>query len=163
MTAAPTRAAAVPAPRRARQRAGVLPGFKLSLGYTLTYLSLIVLIPLAALAWKSAAVGWGTFVETVTAPRALATYRLTFLAAGVAATINVVFGLIVAWVLARYRFPGKGLVDALVDLPFALPTAVAGIALTALYSENGWLGRFLEPHGIKIAFAVPGIAKHSGP
>ena len=157
MTAAPTTAAAVSPARRARQRAGVLPGFKLSLGYTLTYLSLIVLIPLAALAWRSAAVGWGTFVETVTAPRALAAYRLTFVAAGVAASINVVFGLIVAWVLARYRFPGKGLVDALVDLPFALPTAVAGIALTALYAENGWLGRFLEPHGIKIAFAPPGV------
>lgn len=157
MTAAPTTAAAVSPVRRAKQRAGVLPGFKLSLGYTLTYLSLIVLIPLAALAWRSAAVGWGTFVETVTAPRALAAYRLTFVAAGVAASINVVFGLIVAWVLARYRFPGKGLVDALVDLPFALPTAVAGIALTALYAENGWLGRFLEPHGIKIAFAPPGV------
>ena len=93
----------------------------------------------------------------MTAPRALAAYRLTFVAAGVAASINVVFGLIVAWVLARYRFPGKGLVDALVDLPFALPTAVAGIALTALYAENGWLGRFLEPHGIKIAFAPAGV------
>jgi sulfate transport system permease protein len=151
---ATTVAPALPAMRR---RAGVLPGFRLSLGYTLTYLSLIVLIPLAGLAWKSGTVGWGTFVETVTAPRALAAYKLTFLAAGFAAAINVVFGLIVAWVLARYQFPGKGLVDALVDLPFALPTAVAGIALTALYSENGWLGRYLEPHGFKVAFAPAGI------
>src|SRR5450432_3091963 len=116
------------------RHAGVLPGFRLSLGYTLTYLSLIVLIPLAALAWKSAAVGWHSFFTTVSAPRALAAYRLTFSMAAIAAAANVVFGLVVAWVLARYEFPGKGLVDALVDLPFALPTAVAGIALTALYS-----------------------------
>jgi sulfate transport system permease protein len=142
---------------KVRRTAGILPGFRLSLGYTLTYLSLIVLIPLAGLAWKSAAVGWDTFFTTVTAPRALAAYRLTFTAAAVAAAINVVFGLVVAWVLSRYEFPGKGLVDALVDLPFALPTAVAGIALTALYSENGWLGRFLEPAGIKIAFAPAGV------
>jgi sulfate transport system permease protein len=140
------------------RHAGVLPGFRLSLGYTLTYLSLIVLIPLAALAWKSAAVGWHSFFTTVSAPRALAAYRLTFSMAAIAAAVNVVFGLVVAWVLARYEFPGKGLVDALVDLPFALPTAVAGIALTALYSENGWLGRYLEPHGIKIAFAPAGVA-----
>jgi sulfate/thiosulfate transport system permease protein len=157
MTVTGAAAAAATVARRPRRRAGVLPGFKLSLGYTLTYLSLIVLIPLAGLAWKSASVGWGTFVETVTAPRALAAYRLTFLAAGAAAAVNVVFGLIVAWVLARYRFVGKGFVDALVDLPFALPTAVAGIALTALYSENGWLGRFLEPHGLKVAFAPTGV------
>ena len=142
---------------KVRRTPGVLPGFRLSLGYTLTYLSLIVLIPLAGLAWKSAGVGWHTFFSTVTAPRALAAYRLTFLAAAAAAAINVVFGLVVAWVLARYEFPGKGLVDALVDLPFALPTAVAGIALTALYSENGWLGRYLEPLGIKIAFAPAGV------
>jgi sulfate transport system permease protein len=142
---------------KARRSAGVLPGFRLSLGYTLTYLSLIVLIPLAGLAWKSTAVGWDAFIDTISAPRALAAYRLTFAAAAVAATINVAFGLIVAWVLARYDFPGKGFVDALVDLPFALPTAVAGIALTALYSENGWLGRFLEPHGFKIAFAPAGV------
>lgn len=142
---------------RRRSSPGVLPGFRLSLGYTLTYLSLIVLIPLAGLAWKSSAVGWDTFFETVTAPRALASYRLTFAAAGVAAVINVVFGLVVAWVLARYEFRGKGLVDALVDLPFALPTAVAGIALTALYAENGWLGQFLEPRGFKVAFAPPGV------
>lgn len=140
-----------------RRSPGVLPGFRLSLGYTLTYLSLIVLIPLAGLAVKSATLGWDTFFATVSAPRALAAYRLTFTAAAVAALVNVVFGLVVAWVLARYEFPGKGLVDALVDLPFALPTAVAGIALTALYSENGWIGRFLEPHGIKVAFAPAGV------
>ena len=147
---------AAPAPK-GRRSPGVLPGFRLSLGYTLTYLSLIVLIPLAGLAWKSTSVGWDAFLTTVSAPRALAAYRLTFAAAAIAAAINVVFGLVVAWILTRYEFPGKGLVDALVDLPFALPTAVAGIALTALYSENGWLGRFLEPHGIKIAFAPAGI------
>jgi len=143
--------------KRVRNR-GVLPGFKLSLGYTLTYLSLLVLIPLAGLAIKSAALGWSGFWETISAPRALAAYRLTFSAAFAAATINVVFGLVTAWVLARYDFPGKGFVDALVDLPFALPTAVAGISLTALYAENGWLGRFLEPLGIKVAFAPAGVA-----
>jgi sulfate transport system permease protein len=147
-----------PAPGPAVRRShGVLPGFGLSLGTTLTYLSLLVLIPLAGLVWKSTAVGWDSFASTVLAPRALAAYRLTFAAAGIAATVNVGFGLVVAWVLARYEFPGKGLVDALVDLPFALPTAVAGIALTALYAENGWLGRYLEPHGIKVAFAPAGV------
>jgi sulfate transport system permease protein len=143
--------------KKVRNR-GVLPGFKLSLGYTLTYLSLLVLIPLAGLAIKSAALGWSGFWETISAPRALAAYRLTFGAAFAAATINVVFGLVTAWVLARYEFPGKGFVDALVDLPFALPTAVAGISLTALYAENGWLGRFIEPLGIKVAFAPAGVA-----
>jgi sulfate transport system permease protein len=116
-----------------------------------------VLIPLAALGWKSATLGGSAFVNAVASPRALAAYRLSFGAAGVAAAVNVVFGLVVAWVLARYQFPGRQLVDALVDLPFALPTAVAGIALTTIYAENGWLGRVLEPHGIKIAFARPGV------
>jgi sulfate/thiosulfate transport system permease protein len=148
-----------PAVRAARRSGrGVLPGFRLSLGYTLTYLSLIVLIPLAGLVWRSTELGLGGFIEAVSAPRALASYRLTFGAAFAAAMVNVVFGLVVAWVLARYEFKGKGLVDALVDLPFALPTAVAGIALTALYAENGWLGRFLEPLGIKVAFAPAGVA-----
>jgi sulfate/thiosulfate transport system permease protein len=142
--------------RRASRR-GILPGFRLSLGYTLTYLSLIVLIPLAGLAVKSAELGWAGFVEAVMAPRALAAYRLTFGAALVAGTVNLVFGLVVAWVLARYEFRGKGFVDALVDLPFALPTAVAGIALTSLYTENGWLGRWLEPLGVKVAFAPAGV------
>jgi sulfate/thiosulfate transport system permease protein len=145
-------------PGKAVRNRGVLPGFKLSLGYTLTYLSLLVLIPLAGLAIKSADLGWAGFWEAVASPRALAAYRLTFGAAFAAATINVVFGLVTAWVLARYEFPGKGFVDALVDLPFALPTAVAGIALTALYAENGWLGRFIEPLGLKVAFAPAGVA-----
>jgi sulfate transport system permease protein len=117
----------------------------------------VVLIPLAGLAWKSADLGLRGFVEAVATPRALAAFRLTFGAAFVAAAVNLVFGLVVAWVLARYQLPGKGLVDALVDLPFALPTAVAGISLTALYAENGWLGRFLEPHGLKVAFAPLGV------
>jgi sulfate/thiosulfate transport system permease protein len=154
--AVPATPPAVRAGRRSRR--GVLPGFRLSLGYTLTYLSLIVLIPLAGLVWRSTELGLGGFIEAVSAPRALASYRLTFGAAFAAAMVNVVFGLVVAWVLARYEFKGKGLVDALVDLPFALPTAVAGIALTALYAENGWLGRFLEPLGIKVAFAPAGVA-----
>jgi sulfate transport system permease protein len=136
---------------------GSLPGFGLSLGYTLVYLSLLVLIPLAGLVWKSASLSGAELVKAVLSPRALAAYRLSFGAAAIAASINVVFGLVIAWVLARYRFPGKELVDALVDLPFALPTAVAGIALTTIYAENGWLGRFLEPHGLKVAFARPGV------
>jgi sulfate transport system permease protein len=143
---------------RGRRNRGVLPGFRLSLGYTLTYLSLLVLIPLAGLAIKSGELGWGGFWAAISAPRALAAYRLTFGAAFVSAAVNVVFGLVTAWVLARYDFPGKGFVDALVDLPFALPTAVAGIALTSLYAENGWLGRFIEPLGFKVAFAPAGVA-----
>jgi sulfate transport system permease protein len=136
----------------------VLPGFGLTLGFTLLYLSLIVLIPLSTLALKTASMGWGPFWATVTSPRVLASYRLTFGASLVAAAINAVFGLIVAWVLVRYRFPGQRLVDALVDLPFALPTAVAGIALTSLYAPNGWLGRPLqEAFGVKVAFTPLGI------
>jgi sulfate transport system permease protein len=136
---------------------GSLPGFGLSLGITLTYLSLLVLVPLAGLVWKSATLSGAELVKAVLSPRALAAYRLSFGAAFVAASVNVVFGLVIAWVLARYRFPGRQLVDAMVDLPFALPTAVAGIALTTLYAETGWLGRFLEPHGFKVAFAPAGI------
>jgi sulfate transport system permease protein len=136
----------------------VLPGFGLTLGFTLLYLSLIVLIPLSTLALKTASMGWGPFWATVTSPRVLASYRLTFGASLVAAAINAVFGLVVAWVLVRYRFPGQRLVDALVDLPFALPTAVAGIALTMLYAPNGWLGRPLqEAFGVKVAFTPLGI------
>ena len=146
-------ARAIPSSRRR----GSLPGFGLSLGVTVLSLSLIVLIPLAGLVWKSASLSGAELAKAVLSPRALAAYRLSFGAAGLAAAVNVVFGLIVAWVLARYRFPGKELVDALVDLPFALPTAVAGIALTTIYSENGWLGRFLEPHGFKVAFAPAGV------
>ncbi|UFS69172.1 sulfate ABC transporter permease subunit CysT [Geomonas sp. RF6] len=135
----------------------VLPGFAPSLGYTLFYLSIIVLIPLSALACKTATLSWGEFLEAVTAPRVLASYRVTFGAAFIAAFTNAIFGVLVAWVLARYRFPGKRILDALVDLPFALPTAVAGITLSSLYSSNGWLGSFLEGHGIKVAFTPAGI------
>jgi sulfate transport system permease protein len=135
----------------------VIPGFGLSLGYTLFYLSLIVLIPLSAVFFKTFTMSWGDFVAAVTSERVLASYRLTFGASLLAALINVVFGGIVAWVLVRYQFPGKRLVDALVDLPFALPTAVAGITLTTLYSPNGWFGQFLEPAGIKVAFTPLGV------
>jgi sulfate/thiosulfate transport system permease protein len=135
----------------------VLPGFNLALGFTLLYLSLIVLIPLSAAFIRTASLSWGEFWNIVTTPRVLASYRLTFGASFAAALVNAVFGLLVAWVLVRYRFPGKKLVDALVDLPFALPTAVAGIALTALYAGNGWIGQFFEPFGIKIAFTPLGI------
>lgn len=143
-------------PSRAR-RVGVLPGFGLSMGFTVLYTSLIVLIPLSALFFKSATVDWATFWATVTAPRVVASYQLTFGAAFIAALVNLVFGSIVAWCLVRYTFPGKKIVDALVDLPFALPTAVAGIALTALYAQNGWLGRYLEPLGIKVAYSPLGV------
>ncbi|RZS81837.1 sulfate transport system permease protein [Pigmentiphaga kullae] len=143
-------------PRRA-QRFGVLPGFGLSMGFTVFYLSLIVLIPLSTLFFKSATLDWQTFWAAVTAPRVLASYRLTFGAALLAALVNLVAGLAVAWTLVRYEFPGKKIVDALVDLPFALPTAVAGIALTALYASNGWMGRWLEPLGIKVAYTPLGV------
>jgi sulfate transport system permease protein len=142
---------------RRRWRPGVLPGFGPTLAITVTYLSLLVLIPLAALVIKAAGLGWGEFWTTVTSRRALAAYRLSFGGALVAAAINAAAGLLLAWVLVRYRFFGKGLVDALIDLPLALPTAVAGIALTAIYAPNGILGRHLEPHGIKVAFARLGV------
>jgi sulfate transport system permease protein len=135
----------------------VLPGFNLALGFTLLYLSLIVLIPLSAAFIRTTALTWPEFWNAVTTPRVVASYRLTFGASFAAAMVNAVFGLLVAWVLVRYRFPGKKLIDALVDLPFALPTAVAGIALTALYAGNGWIGQFFEPLGIKIAFTPLGI------
>jgi sulfate transport system permease protein len=144
----------IASPRRAR---GVLPGFGLTLGYTMVYLSLLVLIPLSAVFIRSLGLGWGHFYEVVTAPRVVASLRLSFGASLIAALINVIFGLIVAWVLVRYTFPFKRLVDAMVDLPFALPTAVAGIALTALYAPNGWLGQWLLPLGIKVAFTPLGI------
>jgi sulfate transport system permease protein len=139
------------------KRHSVLPGFNLALGFTLVYLSLIVLIPLSAAFIRTSALTWPEFWTMVTTPRVMASYRLTFGASFAAALINAVFGLLVAWVLVRYRFPGKKLVDALVDLPFALPTAVAGIVLTALYSGNGWIGQYFEPLGIKIAFTPMGI------
>lgn len=135
----------------------VLPGFGLSLGYTLVYMGLIVLIPLSALLLKTAGLDWAHFVDTVTAPRVVASYKLTFGASLIAATINLIFGLLVAWVLVRYHFPGKRVVDALVDLPFALPTAVAGIALATIYAPNGWIGQYLDPLGIKVAFTPLGI------
>lgn len=135
----------------------VLPGFNLTLGYTLFYLSVIVLVPLSALFIKSAGMGVEQFWQTVSSPRVVASYRLTFGASLLAASINVVFGSVVAWTLVRYRFPGRRLVDALVDLPFALPTAVSGIALTAIYSKNGWIGQYLEPLGIKAAYSPLGI------
>jgi sulfate transport system permease protein len=145
------------APRRAASR-GSLPGFGLSLGMTVTMLSLVVLIPLSGLVWKTAALDGAALARAVLAPRALAAYRLSFGAALVAGSLNVVFGCLLAWVLTRYEFPGRDLIDAAVDLPFALPTAVAGIALTTLYVPDGWLGRFLEPHGVKVAFAPAGVA-----
>lgn len=135
----------------------VLPGFGLSLGFTLAYLSLIVLVPLAAVFAKTATLSFAAFWEIVTTERVVATYKLSFGASLLAAAINVVFGLLLAWSLVRYTFPGKRLVDALVDLPFALPTAVAGISLTALYAKNGWLGQYLEPLGIKVAFTPLGV------
>ena len=144
-----------PTPRRRPQR--VLPGFGLTLGYTMVYLSLIVLIPLSAVFIRSLGLGWGHFWSVVTAPRVIASLRLSFGASLIAALINAIFGLIVAWVLVRYTFPSKRLVDAIVDLPFALPTAVAGIALTALYAPNGWLGIWLLSFGIKVAFTPLGI------
>lgn len=138
-------------------RRSVLPGFGPAMGYTLFYLSLIVLIPLTALALKSSTLGWEAFWNTVTDARVVASYRLTFGASLIAATVNLVAGVAVAWVLVRYDFPGKRLFDALVDVPFALPTAVAGIALTALYAPNGWLGEPLTALGIKVAFTPLGV------
>jgi sulfate transport system permease protein len=140
-----------------KRQNNVLPGFGITLGYTVFYLSVIVLIPLSALVFRTMGLTWGEFVTTVTDPRVMASYKVTFGAALVAASINGVFGVLVAWVLVRYRFPGRKLVDALVDLPFALPTAVAGITLATIYSSNGWVGRYLEPLGIKIAFTPLGI------
>jgi sulfate/thiosulfate transport system permease protein len=135
----------------------VLPGFTPALGYTIFYLSLVVLIPLSALFFKTSTLTWEQFVVAVSAPRVLASYRVTFGSALVAAVVNGIFGVLLAWVLVRYRFFGKKLVDALVDLPFALPTAVAGITLASIYAPNGWLGRYLEPLGIKVAFTPLGI------
>ena len=135
----------------------VLPGFRLTLGYTVFYLSLIVLIPIVALFFKTFTLTWDEFWMAVTSPRVLASYRLTFGASLIAALVNLVFGLLLAWVLVRYKFPGKKFIDALVDLPFALPTAVAGISLTALLAGNGWIGQHLEPMGIKLAFTPAGV------
>lgn len=135
----------------------ILPGFNLSLGWSVTWLSLIVLLPLAALMGKTASGGWGHFWETVTDPQVVASYRISFGISLIAALVNGVFGLMAAWIFARYQFPGRRIMEAATDLPFALPTAVAGIALTALYSPNEWIGKWLEPLGIKIAFTPIGI------
>lgn len=141
----------------ARRRHTVLPGFRITVGFTIFYLCLIVLIPLLTLPVRTAAMGWQAIWQTISDPRVVASYRLSVGAALAAAAINAVFGLIVAWVLARYRFPGRRIVDAFIDLPFALPTAVAGITLTTLYAPNGWLGAPLERYGIKVAFTPLGI------
>lgn len=138
-----------------RQR--VLPGFGLSLGVALVYLGLIVLLPLAALAWKATGIGVHGLIQLLSAPRTLTALRLSVGGALIAAAINALIGLLVGWVLVRYRFPGRRLFDALVDLPFALPTAVAGIALTTLYAPNGWIGKWLEPMGIKVAYTPLGV------
>ena len=143
--------------RLALKQPSVIPGFGLTLGYTVLYLSLIVLLPLSALFVRSASLPWEQFWHTVTEPRVLASYRLTIGASFIGAAVNVVFGFILAWCLVRYRFPGRRMLDALVDLPFALPTAVSGIALTTIYSQHGWLGQYLEPLGIKAAFSPLGI------
>jgi sulfate transport system permease protein len=141
----------------AKKYNNVLPGFNLSLGFTIFYLSLIVLIPLSAAFIKTSTLSLHEFWVAVASPRVVASYKLTFGASLIGASINAVFGLLTAWVLTRYTFPGKRVIDALVDLPFALPTAVAGIALTAIYAPNGWIGSLLAPHGIKVAFTPIGV------
>jgi sulfate transport system permease protein len=140
-----------------RRHKSALPGFGLALGVTLTYLGLVVLLPLSTIFVKSSGLGWHAFWEAVTSPRVVASYRLSFLASLIAAAVNSVFGVAVAWVLVRYKFPGRRLMDALVDLPFALPTAVAGIALTTLYAPSGWMGSRLAPLGIQVAYAPLGV------
>jgi sulfate transport system permease protein len=145
------------APRRYWREPSALPGFGLTLGFTILYLSLIVLLPLAALIERPWELGIDGFIKAISAPRVLAALKLSFGGAAIAALINSVFGFLVAWVMVRYRFPGKKLIDALIDLPFALPTAVAGIALTALYAPNGWIGGLLAPYGIKIAYTQLGV------
>ena len=135
----------------------VIPGFGLTLGFTVTYLTLIILIPLAGIAWRAASLGWEDFLAIAADERTLAALRVSFGASLIAAAVNVVFGTLVAWVLVRYRFPGRRIVDAAIDLPFALPTAVAGIALAAIYAPNGWMGQVLGSFGIKAAFTPTGI------
>ena len=139
------------------KRHTVLPGFDLALGLTVFYLCLIVLIPLSATFLRTTELTWPAFIDVVTSPRVVASYKLTFGSSILAALVNAVFGLLVAWVLVRYDFFGRRIVDALVDLPFALPTAVAGITLTGLFAGNGWIGQYLEPMGIKVAFAPAGV------
>src|ERR1041384_7445695 len=139
------------------RKRNILPGFGLALGYTIFYLCLIVLIPLAATVLKTSTLSWAQFWHVVSGPRAMASYKLSFGASLIGASINLFFGVLVAWVLVRYKFPGKRLFDSMVDLPFALPTAVAGIALTAIYSSNGWIGQYLQPLGIKAAYSRLGV------
>jgi sulfate transport system permease protein len=153
----PASSAARLAPANRRKRRSVIPGFGLTMGLTLAWLSLIVLIPLSTVFVRSAGMGLTDFVAAGFAPRAIAAYKVSFGTAFAAALVNGVFGLLTAWVLVRYRFPGKRIVNALVDLPFALPTAVAGIALTAIYAGNGWIGHFFEPFGIRLAYSSLGI------
>lgn len=142
---------------RVRKNKSVLPGFGISMGFTILYLSLIVLIPLSAVFLKTADQSWAHFWDTVTNPRVVASYRLSLYTSFVAALVNAVFGLVIAWVLVRYRFPGRRIIDGIIDIPFALPTAVAGIALTTIYSKNGWVGSILEDWGIKSAYSPLGI------
>ncbi|WP_024588246.1 sulfate ABC transporter permease subunit CysT [Aliihoeflea sp. 2WW] len=150
--------AVLSAPARWRwKEPSVIPGFGITFGFTIFYLSLLILIPLAGLGWKSASLGWTEFWRLATDPRVVAALRTSFWTSAFAASVNVVFGVIVAWVLVRYRFPGRRLIDAAVDLPFALPTAVAGIALTAIYAPNGWVGQWLQPYDIRIAYTPTGI------
>lgn len=138
-------------------RRSVLPGFRLTMGFTVFYLGLIVILPLMTLPARSASMSWDAFWQTITDPRVVASYKLSIGASLAAAAVNAVFGLIVAWVLVRYSFPGRRIIDSLVDLPFALPTAVAGITLTAIYAPNGWMGRLLEPYGVQVAFTRAGV------
>src|SRR6266550_7593107 len=139
------------------RKASILPGFGLTFGFTTFFLSVIVLLPLAALTLAAASMHWSDFVHVVLSPRALGSYRLSFGASFLAAAINLVFGFIIAWTLVRYEFPGRGLIDALIDMPFALPTAVSGIALTSVFAQNGWIGRYLEPWGVKVAYTWLGV------
>jgi sulfate transport system permease protein len=139
------------------RKPSVLPGFGLTFGFTTFFLSAIVLLPLAALVLSAASMHWSDFVRVVTSPRALGSYRLSFGASLLAAAINVVFGFIIAWTLERYEFPGRKIIDALIDMPFALPTAVSGIALTTVFAQNGWIGRYLEPLGVKVAYTWLGV------
>jgi len=140
-----------------RRERSVIPGFGITFGFTSFFLCALVLLPLTALVMKGAGMDWQRFVHVVTDPRALASYRLSFGASLMAAAINIVFGFVVAWTLVRYRFPGRRFIDAMIDMPFALPTAVSGLALTAVFAGNGWIGQYLEPHGIKVAYAPLGI------
>ena len=139
------------------RKPSVLPGFGLTFGFTTFFLSAIVLLPLAALVLSAASMHWSDFVRVVSSPRALGSYRLSFGASLLAATINLVFGFIIAWTLVRYEFPGRKIIDALIDMPFALPTAVSGIALTTVFAQNGWIGRYLEPLGVKVAYTWIGV------